>query len=83
MTLLKDGGMSAPAWAFFTTIVTMIGYNIRAAIQGRSKADEAIRLSQPTGNGFTKELWKRLDRIESRLTTVEDKIDESKTFPRS
>lgn len=72
MTLLKEGGMSAPAWAFFTTLITLVSYNVREAIRARKRVEENIRLSEPTGNGFTKQLWLRLDKIDSRLDTLED-----------
>lgn len=72
MNLLKEGGMSAPAWAFFTSLITMVGYTLRETIRGRKRSEEAVRLSGPTGNGFTKELWHRLDKIEDRLTNLEE-----------
>lgn len=76
MSLLKEGGMSAPAWAFFTTLVTLVSYNIREVIRARKRSEEAIRLSEPTGNGFTAKLWLRLDNIDRRISSLEDKVDE-------
>jgi len=37
--LVKDGGISAPAWAFFTTILLGVAGLLREAIRTRKKVD--------------------------------------------
>jgi hypothetical protein len=39
--LVKDGGISAPAWAFFTTILLGVGGLFREQIKTRRKVDNA------------------------------------------
>lgn len=78
-------GMSAPAWAFFTTIVVTGGAILQQVIKTRRTAERnegkvisaannaaAAKANTATlGNGFTGKVFGRFDRIDNRL----DKLD--------
>jgi len=83
--LLKEGGMSAPAWAFFTAILLALIALLKESIQARHAAtaakkaaseasdqiDEVRKLSEPTGNGFAEKVLKGQEDIVLRLKRLE------------
>jgi phosphosulfolactate synthase (CoM biosynthesis protein A) len=77
--LVNDGGMSAPAWAFFTSIVVMIGGVLVEAIRTRRKVDEARDVAAETventkhiSNGFATEIRGEVAEVRRLITLVMD-----------
>lgn len=59
-SLLSEGGMSAPAWAFFTTIVITLGgiwiethKTKNRAKDAKDAAETTVEQTLPIANGFT------------------------------
>lgn len=83
--IFREGGMSAPAWAFFTTILAALIALLRESIQARHAAndakkaagrasdqiDEVRKLSEPTGNGFAEKVLRGQEDIVMRLKRLE------------
>lgn len=69
MNLLTDGGMTAPTWAFFSSIVVMLGGVIIELIRARIKSPN---------NDFAPQVIARLERIERRTERLEDYILENR-----
>lgn len=55
-SLVSDGGMSAPAWGFFTTLITIVGAILRELIKTRNQTIDRLA-----------SLEDRFDRIEQRI----------------
>jgi hypothetical protein len=87
--LVKDGGISAPAWAFFTTIVLGILGLFREAWKTRKKVESAadsaeVAASNTTNvsNGFVKRqddnfttLFEMMSHLDKRFGKLEEKVE--------